>query len=59
MIKKIKFKTKNTKIAIFLISVILTAIISFWLPMSYYFLPKAADAMKKPAELAQAGFAGV
>ena len=48
--KKMKFKTKNTKIAIFLISVILTAVIAFWLPTSYYFLPKAADAMNLKIE---------
>ena len=45
MKKNIKIKTKSTKIVVFLISVILTAVIAFWLPVSSYFLPKAADAM--------------
>jgi predicted nuclease of restriction endonuclease-like RecB superfamily len=45
-----KFKTKNTKIAIFLISVLLTAVIAFWLPTSYYFLPKIADEIDLKSE---------
>jgi len=37
-------KRKISAIAIFLISVILTVVIAFWLPVTSYFLPKAADA---------------
>lgn len=45
MQKNINFKIKRTKTVVFLTSVILTAIIAFWLPVSYYFFPKAAESM--------------
>lgn len=45
MRKNINFKIKRTKTVVFLTSVILTAVIAFWLPTSYYFFPKAADSM--------------
>lgn len=45
MKKNMRFKIKFTKTTVFLISVILTAMVAFWLPMSNYFIPKAAEAM--------------
>lgn len=45
MQKNINFKIKRTKTVVFLTSVILTAVIAFWLPTSYYFFPKAAESM--------------
>ena len=45
MKKKVKFKIKETKMSVFCISVFLTIIAAFWLPVINYFLPKAADAL--------------
>lgn len=45
MKKSINLKVKRTKTTVFIISIILTAVIALWLPVSYYFLPKAADAL--------------
>ncbi len=39
-----KRKERFTRLAIFGFSVLITAVISFWLPMTSYFLPKAAEA---------------
>lgn len=41
----IKAKEKYKKYIVFFVSVILTAVVAFWLPMSHYFIPKAADAI--------------
>lgn len=45
MKKKVKFKIKETKMSVFCISVFLTIIAAFWLPLINYFLPKAAEAL--------------
>ena len=45
MKKSLNLKVKRTKTTVFIISIILTAVIALWLPVSYYFLPKAADAL--------------
>ena len=45
MKKGVRYKPKTTKITVFLVSVILTAVIAFWLPVSYYFFPKTAEAL--------------
>jgi sensor histidine kinase YesM len=41
----VRYKPKTTKTTVFLVSVILTAVIAFWLPVSYYFFPKTAEAL--------------
>ena len=38
-------KTKTISIIVFLVSIIITALLAFWLPMVSYFLPAAAESM--------------